>query len=55
MVFKEDCPVASECTLLQSQNISAERTLRIQYLHLLINGETEVQVRKLKVIQQSEW
>lgn len=40
--------------LLQSQRISGERTLIIQYLHLFISGESEVQVGKLKVILQSE-
>lgn len=39
--------------LLQSQNISGEGTLTIQYLHLFINGETEVWAGKLKVIEQS--
>lgn len=54
MVLREGCPVASECTYYSYRTLVVKR-LTVQYLYLFISGETEVQVGKLKVMQQSEW
>lgn len=53
MVLREGRPVASEC--IYSYRTLVVKRLTVQYLYLFISGETEVQVGKLKVIQQSEW